>query len=103
MYRFNKNKTFKDKKIRNILSIILIVLGAIYSGIFLLFVLFCSFICGKPFYVINGGEGPILNCTSVFNTDLILPILSGICLVLIGILLLVLSSRKFRVRNDKNQ
>lgn len=79
-----------NKKFSLTLSIILIVLGAINSGIFLVFALIGSFACGKPFYVINCGEGPILGCTSIFNTNLVLPILLGICLILIGVILIVL-------------
>lgn len=79
-----------NKKFSLTLSIILIVLGAINSGIFLVFALIGSFVCGKPFYVINGGEGPILGCTSIFNTNLVLPILLGISLILFGVILLVL-------------
>lgn len=79
-----------NKKFSLTLSIILIVLGAINSGIFLVFALIGSFACGKPFYAINGGEGPILGCTSIFNTNLVLPILLGICLILVGVILLVL-------------
>ncbi len=79
-----------NKKFSLTLSIILIVLGAINSGIFLVFALIGSFACGKPFYVINDGEGPILGCTSIFNTNLVLPILLGICLILIGVILIVL-------------
>lgn len=79
-----------NKKFSLTLSIILIVLGAINSGIFLVFALIGSFACGKPFYVITDGEGPILGCTSIFNTNLVLPILLGICLILFGVILLVL-------------
>lgn len=87
-----------NKKFSLTLSIILIVLGAINSGIFLVFALIGSFACGKPFFAIdNGGEGPILGCTSIFNTNLVLPILLGICLILIGIILIVLRKENKKI------
>lgn len=78
------------KKVSLILSIILIILGFISSGIVLLFGLFGSFVCGKPFYIINGSNDSIPTCASIFNTDFVLPLLFGICLILIGAVLIVL-------------
>lgn len=83
-----------NKKISSILSIIFIVLGAINSGIVILFGLFGSFICGKPFYIINGANDSIPTCTSIFNTNFVLPLLFGICLIMIGIILIILRRKK---------
>ena len=98
----NKQKD-RSIKISSILSVILIVLGVINSGLFLLFGLFGSFICGKPFYVISGSEGPIPSCKSIFNTDFVWIILLGICLILIGIVLIVLGRKNCIKDNLKNQ
>lgn len=71
-----------------VLSIVLIVLGAISSGIVLLFGLFGSFVCGKPFYMISGSDGPIPTCVSIFSTDFVWPLLLGIGLLIVGIILM---------------
>lgn len=82
------------KKVGLILSIILIVLGAISSGIVLLFGLFGSFVCGKPFYMINGSDGPIPTCVSIFSTDFVWPLLLGGGLILIGVILIIFRRKK---------
>ena len=71
-----------------VLSIVLIVLGAISSGIVLLFGLFGSFVCEKPFYMISGSDGPIPTCVSIFSTDFVWPLLLGIGLLIVGIILM---------------
>ena len=82
------------KKVGLILSIILIVLGTMSSGIVLLFGLFGSFMCGKPFYMISGAAGPIPTCVSIFSTDFVWPLLLGVGLVLIGVMLMIFRRKK---------
>lgn len=82
------------KKVGVILSIILIVLGVMSSGIVLLFGLFGSFVCGKPFYMISGSDGPIPTCVSIFSTDFVWPLLLGVGLILIGCLFMIFRRKK---------
>ena len=82
------------KKVGLILSIVLIVLGAMSSGIVLLFGLFGSFVCGKPFYMISGSDGPIPTCVPIFSTDFVWPLLLGIGIILIGVISLNLRKKK---------
>lgn len=83
-----KNKKFV------VLGIISLVLGTGSFGIVLLFGLFGGLVCGKPFHIINGSNGPIPACTSIFNTDFVWFFICGICLILIGIVLLILNKNK---------
>lgn len=86
---FNKKmKTFKT-----IVSIILIILGCINTGIFLLFSLVGKFICGHFFEVINGSNGPIPTCENIFNTDFVFVLILGIVLLAIGVILLLARGR----------
>ena len=82
------------KKVGLILSIILIVLGVMSSGIVLLFGLFGGFVCGKPFYMISGSDGPIPTCVPIFSTDFVWPLLLGIGLILIGVILIIFRRKK---------
>lgn len=82
----------KNKKYL-ILSVISFVLGGGSFGIVILFGLFGSLLCGKPFHIINGSDGPIPACTSIFNTDFIWPFILGIVLLIIGIVLLIVHRR----------
>lgn len=83
----------KNKKYL-VLGIISLVLGSGIFGIVILFGLFGSLVCGKPFHIIKGGEGPILGCTSMFKTDFVWPFILGICLLVIGIILLIINKKK---------
>ena len=82
------------KKVSLILSIILIILGAISSGIVLLFGLFGSFVCGKPFYMISGSDGPIPTCVPIFSIDFVWPLLLGVGLILIGVIFIIFRRKK---------
>lgn len=84
----------KNKNIYLVLSIIAFVLGGVNCGIIILFSLFGNFMCGKPFYMINGSNGPIPNCVSIFDTDFIWVLTIGFILLIIGILFLILYRRK---------
>lgn len=81
-----------------ILSIILIVLGIINCSLVLLFGLFGSFMCGKPFYMISSSNDSIPNCVSIFSTDFVWIILLGIVLLLIGIILMIFRRKKYGKR-----
>jgi len=85
----------KNKKYL-ILSIISLVLGGGSFGIVVLFGLFGSLVCGKPFHIINGSNGPIPACTSIFNTDFIWPFLIGICLLSVGIIFIFIHKRNYK-------
>lgn len=78
----------KNKKYL-ILSIISFVLGGGSFAIVVLFGLFGTFMCGKPFYMISGSNGPIPACASIFNTDFIWVILISVILLIAGITLMV--------------
>lgn len=82
------------KKVSLVLSIVLIVLGAISGGIVLLFGLFGSFVCGKSFYMISGSDGPIPTCVSIFSTDFVWVLLLGVILLITGIVLIVIYKNK---------
>ena len=82
----------KNKK-RLILSVISFIFGGGIFGIVILFGLVGSLLCGKPFYIINGSNGPIPSCTSIFNTDFIWPFILGIVLLIIGIVFLIAHKR----------
>ena len=75
----------KNKKYL-IISIIAFVLGGMSCGIVILFTFFGSLLCGEPFYMISGSDGPIPSCTSIINTDFIWPLAIGFVLLLTGIL-----------------
>ena len=79
-----------NKKSYLIISIISFILGVINCGIVILFSLFGSFMCGKPFYLINGSNGPIPACTSIFNTNFLWLFIIGICLLVFGIIFTIL-------------
>ena len=76
------------KKLILIISISLISLGIITNVLFLIFSLFGSFFCGKMFYMINGSNGPIPSCVSIFNTDFVYMLLVGIIVLIVGIILI---------------
>lgn len=82
----------KNKKYL-ILSVISFVLGGGSFGIVILFGLFGSLFCGKPFHIVNGSNGSIPACTSIFNTDFIWPFIFGIVLLIIGIVFLIIHRR----------
>lgn len=82
-----------------VLGIISLVLGAGSFGIVLLFGLFGGLVCGKPFHIINGSNGPIPACTSIFNTDFVWFFICGISLIVIGTILLLLNKKKKKENN----
>lgn len=88
-------------KIYLILSIISFVLGGGSFGIFLIMALLGSVMCFKPFQIVNGGEGPILSCTSIFNTEYVWPFIIGICLLIVGIILIIIYKKRKRGKNEK--
>lgn len=81
------------KKIYLIISIISYIFGVGICGIFVLFSLFGSLLCGKPFYIINGADGPIPICTSIFITDFVWVLIIGIVLLLIGTIFMILKTK----------
>lgn len=82
------------KKSYLVISIILFILGGINCGIVVLFSLFGSFMCTKPFYMISGSGGPIPSCISIFKTDFVWPLLVGVVLILLGIIFVILFKKK---------
>lgn len=50
--------------------------------------------CGKPFYMISGSDGPIPSYVSIFNTDFIWFLFIGIGLILVGTIFIVLYKKK---------
>lgn len=73
-----------------VFSISTLILGGICLGITLLFGLFGSFMCGKPFYMISGSNGPIPSCIPIFSTDFVWFLFIGIGLILVGIVFIIL-------------
>lgn len=84
-----------NKKSYLVISIISFILGVINCGIVILFSLFGSFMCGKPFYMISGSNGPIPNCVSIFDTNFVWVLIMGFILLIVGILFLILYRRKY--------
>ena len=89
------------KKNYLIVPTILLILGTGSLGIVVLFGLFGGFVCGKPFHIINGSNGPIPACTSIFNTDFIWPLIIGICLLSVGIILMIIYKKRNRGKYEK--
>lgn len=85
----------KNKKYL-ILSIISFILGGVSFCNFLMWALIGSIMCFKPFHIVNGGEGPILSCTSIFNTNFIWPFIIGICLLSVGIVLIIIYKKNYK-------
>lgn len=82
------------KNVKIIIATIILILGCINTGIFLLGFLFGKFFCGHFFEFINGANGPIPTCGNIFNTFLIFPLLFGLFLILIGTILLITRKNK---------
>ena len=87
----------RKNKICFIISLISLIIGIICFGIFLLFVLLGSFMCGQLFYIIDGADGPIPICRSIAHTDFIYLFLIGLFLLLIGGILLFLYNKKLNI------
>jgi len=85
----------KNKKYL-ILSIISFILGGLSFGIVVLFALFGGLICGKPFHIISGYDGPIPVCTSIFNTEFIWPFIIGICLLCVAIIFIITHKNNYK-------
>ncbi len=86
---------------RKITSIILIVLGCINTGIFLIFSLLGKLACGNFFKIVNGADGPIPTCKNIFNTDFVFALILGIVLLVIGSTLLFV--QRGMIYEDKNK
>ena len=78
-----------NKKTYLIISIISFIFSGISLGITMLFALVGNFMCGKPFYMISGSDGPIPSCTPIFNTDFKWIILFGGILLIVGIISII--------------
>lgn len=86
---------------RKVVSIILIILGCINTGIFMIFSLLGKFVCGNFFEIANGADGPIPTCKNIFNTDFVFALILGIVLLVIGSALLFV--QRGRIYEDKNK
>lgn len=79
-----------NKKTYLIISIISFIFGGISLGITMLFALVGNFMCGEPFFMISGSNGPIPSCVSIFNTDFAWLLFAGIVLILVGTIFIIL-------------